>query len=74
MAHASTSVTSALPLVGLCAVTLKTGPSIRILDMPSLGGYIVAYDRDSWSRPLIERYVRMYLGDYELVEPATGGA
>lgn len=73
MAHASMSVTSALPLVGLCAVTLpKTGPTIHMLPMDS--GLIVAYDKDTWTREQIDGWVRIYVGDYELVEPATAGA
>lgn len=74
MAQLSTSVTTAeLPRVGICAVTLpKTGPTIHMLNVD--GGTLVAYDRDTWTPAQIDGWVRIYLGDYELVEPATGRA
>lgn len=74
MAQASTSVTSTLPRVGLCAVTLPpNGPSIQTFEMPD-NGLLVAYDRGTWTREQIDGWVRIYFGDYELVQPAEGGA
>lgn len=70
MAQPSMSVTSALPVVGLCAVTLPAdGPTINILKMPH-NGHIVAYDKHTWSRTQIEELMQLHFGDYELVQAA----
>lgn len=72
MAQPSTSVISALPAVGICPVTFRDGPTIRIYELD--GGHLVAYDKHTWPRELIDDYARMYFGDYELIEPAKDGA
>jgi hypothetical protein len=73
MTRTSAPVSTALPAVGLCGVTLPAdGPSIRILHMTDLDGYIVAYDKHTWTVAQIEDLVRIYLGDFQLVEPADG--
>jgi hypothetical protein len=71
MAQLSMPVTSTLPAVGLCAVTFKDGPSIRILEMEI--GCLVAYDRDTWTREQVEGLMQLRVGDFELVEPAKAG-
>lgn len=75
MAHASTSVsTTTLPLVGLIALTLPAdGPSIRMQEMPDQG-YIVAYDRNTWTAEQVAGLMRIHLGDIELVQAPAGGA
>jgi hypothetical protein len=76
MAHTTTPVTTTpLPAVGILAMDLPAdGPSILIREMPYGGDYIVAYDRNTWTRDLVEGYVHMYVGDYDLVEPPKAGA
>ena len=75
MAQPSTSVTSALPKVGIFPTTFPAdSPTIRILNMPG-NGHVVAYDRDTWTADQIDGLMRLRFGDYELVEaPAEEGA
>jgi uncharacterized protein (AIM24 family) len=69
MAHAITSVTSTLPRVGICAVTLpQDGPSIHVFQLD--GGHLIAYDRNTWKPEQIHGWAQMRFGDYELVQPA----
>lgn len=75
MAHASTPVSTALPAVGLFPLNLPAdGPTIQILEMVDVNSYLIAYDEATWTRDQIDGYIRMYLGDYQLVEAPEGGA
>jgi hypothetical protein len=75
MAHATTPVTTTRPtLVGLCGVTLPAdSPSIRLQEMPT-GGYIVAYDKHTWTAEQVAGLMRMHYGDIEIVTAAEAGA
>lgn len=64
MARQSMPVTSASPIrVGLAPVQFKAGePSVRPMHMPSLGGWLVAYDRNWWTEDQAAEIVRLMLG------------
>jgi hypothetical protein len=73
MAYATTSVSTVLPRVGICAVTLPPdGPSIHLYELD--GGHLIAYDKNTWDAEQIHAWAQMRFGDYELVQPAKDGA
>lgn len=76
MTQTPTPVTSTpLPAVGILTMDLPSdGRSIVIREMPYGGDFIVAYDRNTWTQDLVEGYIRMYVGEYQLIEAPKGGA
>jgi hypothetical protein len=42
-------------------------------EMPN-GGYLIAYDKHTWTADQVASLMRMHLGDIEIVTAAQGGA
>lgn len=76
MAHATTSVTSTLPAVGLFPVAIPAGqPTIQVLEIEETNNFLIAYDRDTWTPEQIHGLAGLRFGAYETVDmPARGGA